>query len=1157
MSAFASAVRGMGAGGDGLPRLVVGTPDMSPGSTVRQLERVWEALQSAPQLPNRSTLPREIILAAPVTTRELAFLQHFVVTHDVAISARHDQIPTGEKTTAVITESEIVPDSSGGQWLHMTPANDVTARTTAARVDRPSTGSTTKASIADPMIGSSARHNSAGSTNGIPPTVAVTTLRTSADATSGMFVRHGTATWTAKFAGGSDSNAVLHAPQITDSPQSAGRDTGADTAAMRPDHATNPDPAHEATSPRGTTEERWRQEALEWRHIMDDDAVHGPLASEAVHRDVSTAGREEAWESYRLARMAEQLKAQHLVEVEAWQRSGGAGPSHVVPDRIAAEARQALDLARQRVSWAKAELRGWGNDPERLEVLHHEWQQQSLRANPRILGGHDPFGSFQVPDPRRFDEDYEEFVNSLAQSSDSDAEYASSSGSIRESSPEVSTDHQRDSDSEPIQQDSDSDSTSQSSEEWIGIHRFANEHGRAPSTMRNWANREGLSSRVNLQGRPEYRRSELESLLQDHTSYTPRVTRNFEHDVQDVLKAAQDGHVVLTVEDVRRHLGSRQSYASRVRNEVVELRRQAARTVEYHYGEDGHWVSREWEGWDPPGAPSPAQPVVGGMRSSIWIGNEASEKPMANPQEWQDRRLKDPVTRIETERFEPSANAILGQRRISGALTLIRHDIRRIQLPSGLWVREFTLRLHLHAGRGVSADQVYGLQNRVTSVFREHINQRYRFAGGDQFHVRVEFDGPTPHAHVVVHNGPHSDQANWSATAPDGVLAHEVMHFLGLRDQYPDEKLLLRRHNQNGSGVMGAGAKFGPPVLNEANLREIEEITAATNVLQSLPDIAEVGNLRSQSPDLGQQIKSALEARHPHADELADVVKTPPRPQLATGELHGLPSLDRIRRTLGKLPEHEYERLLARADGIMATPILIGTDAATMRARDLHEEKRQQVAFTLYRNGEESAKALARSLGSGLRPRLPGGSSDYYYSESEDESPVGISNIHRQYSVRRDDDLLYRYDEKPLDEVFENGFHSRNPEADITLMDHIWTGAPRQKSQWISTSRREHLGNFSGYYYEIDAPGMGVDVEMTYGDDYPSSIAFEEEVSFEGGIDRSFIMGADAEPVGRFASHARRNDVHRDSYYVINPNFGFPSASSPTRRDHGAGSDED
>ncbi|MCX5215460.1 hypothetical protein OG689_40520 [Kitasatospora sp. NBC_00240] len=275
-------------------------------------------------------------------------------------------------------------------------------------------------------------------------------------------------------------------------------------------------------------------------------------------------------------------------------------------------------------------------------------------------------------------------------------------------------------------------------------------------------------------------------------------------------------------------------------------------------------------------------------------------------------------------------------------------------------------------------------------------------------------------------------------------------------------------------------------------------------------------------------------------------------------DLLGLPPMDTIVRTLGKLPEQEYQHLMSRTDPLVAAPVLIGTDPATTRERALHEEDRQRVAFVLRRDGEESARNLAKNLGMTPGPGLRGGSDTYYHqseSESEGDDHTGYSQMYQHYVVRDDDDLLYRNDTRNPDEIFETGFQPRIPDSNVTLMDHIWTGPNR--SQWVSTSRRDDLWRFGGYHYEIDAPGQGVDVEMTYGDDYPHIVREEEEVAFEGGIDRSFIIGADEQPIPGYGSGNFRAGEDSGSFYFVNPHFEFPAGGHQVGRNQNSDSDED
>ena len=246
-------------------------------------------------------------------------------------------------------------------------------------------------------------------------------------------------------------------------------------------------------------------------------------------------------------------------------------------------------------------------------------------------------------------------------------------------------------------------------------------------------------------------------------------------------------------------------------------------------------------------------------------------------------------------------------------------------------------------------------------------------------------------------------------------------------------------------------------------------------------------------------------------------------------DVSGRPSMDGIRHTLGKLPESYYLRLLSRMDGFAFFPILLGTDPATRGARAVQEKQQQRIAYALHQKGPEHARALAKHLGVASRPGLPGG-----------------QGLDHQYVQRDDDDLLYRADARDPDVIFDEGFQPRNPAGTHALMDHISISASTP-SQWVSTSRWQGLRHVTGYDYEIDAPGKGIDAAMTYGDDYPFYINHEKEVAFEGGIDRSLILGASEEIRLRRGIPVPDREGEDEDFYLINPNFGFNSLSDESR----------
>ena len=105
-------------------------------------------------------------------------------------------------------------------------------------------------------------------------------------------------------------------------------------------------------------------------------------------------------------------------------------------------------------------------------------------------------------------------------------------------------------------------------------------------------------------------------------------------------------------------------------------------------------------------------------------------------------------------------------------------------------------------------------------------------------------------------------------------------------------------------------------------------------------------------------------------------------------------------------------------------------------------------------------------------------------------------------------DTLYRRDSRGPEEIFENGFKSWKPEAEVPLEDYVDFNVP---SQYIGTSKVPSGAaevntqtNKPGYLYEIDNPGGGIDVNKAYPD---NPFAHEQEVAFKGKIDTCNIKG--------------------------------------------------
>ncbi|MFE4644464.1 hypothetical protein [Streptomyces sp. NPDC056730] len=123
----------------------------------------------------------------------------------------------------------------------------------------------------------------------------------------------------------------------------------------------------------------------------------------------------------------------------------------------------------------------------------------------------------------------------------------------------------------------------------------------------------------------------------------------------------------------------------------------------------------------------------------------------------------------------------------------------------------------------------------------------------------------------------------------------------------------------------------------------------------------------------------------------------------------------------------------------------------------------------------------------------------------EDDYDIKITGVDQEDIKWRDsDEPLYRFDDRPPEDIFLNGFDPKNPDNG-DLYDYV---TQNTDSAFVGTTRNEQpdlLYEDRKYRYDIDPPG-GIDVNGTLGDN--SRWSSEEEVAFPGGIDSRYIKGA-------------------------------------------------
>ncbi|MEU8699858.1 hypothetical protein AB0C61_19750 [Streptomyces sp. NPDC048680] len=172
---------------------------------------------------------------------------------------------------------------------------------------------------------------------------------------------------------------------------------------------------------------------------------------------------------------------------------------------------------------------------------------------------------------------------------------------------------------------------------------------------------------------------------------------------------------------------------------------------------------------------------------------------------------------VHTERFDPKR--VQSRReagRLDGSMTLIRSHVRRMRMPDGRTVRQFFVTLPVRLTDGLGAQDLAALRARLQATLDAHVNTGYTLPdSGDQLHVTVEFVESAGHSEVVTlsqSDGPpvRADQRRWDVGHSDAVLTHEILHYLGLADEYsdagerPEERHLFRRDDL-ASGVRREG----------------------------------------------------------------------------------------------------------------------------------------------------------------------------------------------------------------------------------------------------------------------------------------------------------------------------------------------------------------
>ncbi|MFF3554013.1 hypothetical protein ACFYXL_11425 [Streptomyces tsukubensis] len=242
----------------------------------------------------------------------------------------------------------------------------------------------------------------------------------------------------------------------------------------------------------------------------------------------------------------------------------------------------------------------------------------------------------------------------------------------------------------------------------------------------------------------------------------------------------------------------------------------------------------------PPRDPDASRPVKPPRAEGDFVQNRVGRQELPV-------RGRDDTAAVSTERFDPKLRQDdRPAGRLSGSETLIRYRVSREQLPDGRTARHFFVTLPFKLGRDVSTSDLTNLQSRVQNALDTHINRGYRLPeSGDQLMVTTGFvPAPDRGDAITLTKTPEpgrADQLHWDVNDNDPTLTHEVLHYLGLPDEYldtpgkkdGDPHLFRARENQPGVHSDGLMVTTKPESLATVladHLATIERVSDTANI---------------------------------------------------------------------------------------------------------------------------------------------------------------------------------------------------------------------------------------------------------------------------------------------------------------------------------------
>ncbi|RKE22131.1 hypothetical protein BX266_5558 [Streptomyces sp. TLI_171] len=196
---------------------------------------------------------------------------------------------------------------------------------------------------------------------------------------------------------------------------------------------------------------------------------------------------------------------------------------------------------------------------------------------------------------------------------------------------------------------------------------------------------------------------------------------------------------------------------------------------------------------------------------------------------------------------------------------VIRAEVRRIQAADGRWVRHVTVPLRIAPGDDKAQAGFDAFARRIETLLDHHVNENgYVLGNGDQLvvDVRAVVDPADPDAVRLTGSGPvpAPEQRRLDLRHNDPVLLHEMLHGIGLVDEYSDSAVLLR-------GVGSDSVRSGGPMsdgvgglgLRQRHLDRLDIVLGSGPVVRDLPfDDAAVPGPAVPPPDADTLARTAV-----------------------------------------------------------------------------------------------------------------------------------------------------------------------------------------------------------------------------------------------------------------------------------------------------------